>query len=90
MIWLVIETDDAVARLPTRANGGWPPQEVKTNRSQLKPPVPLEGKATAASTRPGRTTNGWSEGERWQVKKILVKPGACLSLALIANHHPGC
>ena len=44
-----------------------------------------EGRAHRRIYRPWGNYDGITEGERWQVKKIQVKPGASLSLQM--HHH---
>ncbi|NQV09691.1 MAG: mannose-1-phosphate guanylyltransferase/mannose-6-phosphate isomerase [Cyanobacteria bacterium] len=77
---VVIETDDAV--LVAHRDRA---QEVKTIVRQLEAAGASEGKAHRRIYRPWGHYDGVVEGERWQVKKILVKPGACLSLQM--HHH---
>ena len=77
---VVVETDDAV--LVAHRDRA---QEVKTIVKQLEAVGAAEGKAHRRIYRPWGYYDGVVEGERWQVKKIQVKPGACLSLQM--HHH---
>ncbi|MCT0230914.1 mannose-1-phosphate guanylyltransferase/mannose-6-phosphate isomerase [Synechococcus sp. CS-1324] len=77
---VVVETDDAV--LVAHRDRA---QEVKTIVRQLEAVGAAEGKAHRRIYRPWGYYDGVVEGERWQVKKIQVKPGACLSLQM--HHH---
>ena len=77
---VVIETDDAV--LVAHRDRA---QDVKTIVKQLEAVGASEGKAHRRIYRPWGHYDGVVEGERWQVKKIQVKPGACLSLQM--HHH---
>ena len=77
---VVVETDDAV--LVAHRDRA---QEVKTIVKQLEAAGASEGKAHRRIYRPWGHYDGVVEGERWQVKKILVKPGASLSLQM--HHH---
>jgi len=77
---VVVETDDAV--LVAHRDRA---QDVKTIVNQLEAAGASEGKAHRRIYRPWGHYDGVVEGERWQVKKILVKPGASLSLQM--HHH---
>ncbi|MCP9849522.1 mannose-1-phosphate guanylyltransferase/mannose-6-phosphate isomerase [Cyanobium sp. Morenito 9A2] len=77
---VVIETDDAV--LVAHRDRA---QDVKTIVNRLAADGSSEGKAHRRIYRPWGHYDGVVEGERWQVKKIQVKPGACLSLQM--HHH---
>jgi mannose-1-phosphate guanylyltransferase len=58
---------------------------VKTIVGQLAAAGAREGKAHRRIYRPWGSYDGVVEGERWQVKKIVVNPGASLSLQM--HHH---
>ncbi len=77
---VVVETDDAV--LVAHRDRA---QDVKMIVNQLEAAGASEGKAHRRIYRPWGHYDGVVEGERWQVKKILVKPGASLSLQM--HHH---
>ncbi len=77
---VVVETDDAV--LVAHRDRA---QEVKTIVGRLEAAGASEGKAHRRIYRPWGSYDGVVEGERWQVKKIVVNPGACLSLQM--HHH---
>ncbi len=77
---VVVETDDAV--LVAHRDRA---QDVKTIVNQLEAAGASEGKAHRRIYRPWGHYDGVVEGERWQVKKILVNPGASLSLQM--HHH---
>ena len=68
----MVETDDAVL-IADRSKA----QEIKTVVKQLEAAGSPEGKAHRKIYRPGAIT-GVTEGTRWQVKRISVKPApAC-------------
>ncbi|MEB3184562.1 MAG: mannose-1-phosphate guanylyltransferase/mannose-6-phosphate isomerase [Cyanobacteriota bacterium] len=77
---VVVETDDAV--LVAHRDRA---QEVKAIVGQLEAAGAREGKAHRRIYRPWGSYDGVVEGERWQVKKIVVNPGASLSLQM--HHH---
>ena len=77
---VVVETDDAV--LVAHRDRA---QEVKTIVGQLAAAGAREGEAHRRIYRPWGSYDGIVEGERWQVKKIVVNPGASLSLQM--HHH---
>ena len=77
---VVVETDDAVL-IADRAKA----QEIKTVVKQLEDSGSPEGKAHRKIYRPWGHYTGVTEGNRWQVKRISVKPGASLSLQM--HHH---
>ena len=77
---VVVETDDAV--LVAHRDRA---QEVKKIVNQLQASNAPEGQAHRRIYRPWGHYDGITEGERWQVKKIQVKPGASLSLQM--HHH---
>jgi mannose-1-phosphate guanylyltransferase len=77
---VVIETDDAV--LVAHRDRA---QDVKTIVKRLESAGSSEGKAHRRIYRPWGSYDGVVEGERWQVKKIVVNPGASLSLQM--HHH---
>jgi mannose-1-phosphate guanylyltransferase len=77
---IVVETDDAVL-IAHRARA----QQVKTIVKRLEADGSPEGKAHRRIYRPWGHYDGVVDGERWQVKKIQVKPGAALSLQM--HHH---
>lgn len=77
---VVVETDDAVL-IANRTNA----QNVKNIVKQLEADGSREGKAHRKIYRPWGNYTGIVEGNRWQVKKIEVKPGASLSLQM--HHH---
>jgi mannose-1-phosphate guanylyltransferase/mannose-6-phosphate isomerase len=77
---VIVETDDAVLVAPRdRA------QEVKTIVSELDRAGRSESELHARVYRPWGTYEGVAEGERFQVKRISVKPGGQLSLQM--HHH---
>jgi mannose-1-phosphate guanylyltransferase/mannose-6-phosphate isomerase len=77
---VIVETDDAVLVAPRdRA------QEVKTIVSELDRAGRSESELHARVYRPWGTYEGVAEGERFQVKRISVKPGGRLSLQM--HHH---
>ena len=71
----VVETDDAVL-IADRSQA----QAIKTVVKQLEADGSPEGKAHRKIYRPWGHYTGVTEGSRWQVKRISVKPGASLSL----------
>jgi mannose-1-phosphate guanylyltransferase len=77
---VVVETDDVV--LVAHRDRA---QEVKGIVSQLESAGASESKAHRRIYRPWGHYDGVTEGERWQVKKISVNPGASLSLQM--HHH---
>jgi len=77
---VVVETDDAVL-IADRSQA----QAIKTVVKQLEADGSPEGKAHRKIYRPWGYYTGVTEGERWQVKRISVKPGASLSLQM--HHH---
>ena len=77
---VVVETDDAVL-IADRSKA----QEIKTVVKQLEAAGSPEGKAHRKIYRPWGHYTGVTEGTRWQVKRISVKPGASLSLQM--HHH---
>jgi mannose-1-phosphate guanylyltransferase/mannose-6-phosphate isomerase len=77
---VVVETDDVV--LVAHRDRA---QEVKNIVGQLESQGAPESKAHRRIYRPWGYYDGVVEGDRWQVKKIQVKPGACLSLQM--HHH---
>ena len=77
---VVVETDDAVL-IADRAKA----QTIKTIVKQLEDNGSPEGKAHRKIYRPWGHYTGVTEGNRWQVKRISVKPGASLSLQM--HHH---
>jgi mannose-1-phosphate guanylyltransferase / mannose-6-phosphate isomerase len=77
---VVVETDDVV--LVAHRDRA---QDVKGIVGRLERAGAPESRAHRRIYRPWGHYDGVVEGERWQVKKILVKPGACLSLQM--HHH---
>ena len=77
---VVVETDDAVL-IADRSQA----QAIKTVVKQLEADGSPEGKAHRKIYRPWGHYTGVTEGSRWQVKRISVKPGASLSLQM--HHH---
>jgi mannose-1-phosphate guanylyltransferase len=77
---VVVETDDAV--LVAHRDRA---QDVKRIVNRLQSDRAPEGEAHRRIYRPWGHYDGVVEGERWQVKRIEVKPGACLSLQM--HHH---
>ena len=77
---VVVETDDVV--LVAHRDRA---QEVKGIVGRLERDGAPEGRAHRRIYRPWGHYDGVVEGERWQVKKISVKPGASLSLQM--HHH---
>ena len=77
---VVVETDDVV--LVAHRDRA---QDIKGVVGQLEREGASESKAHRRIYRPWGYYDGVTEGERWQVKKIEVKPGASLSLQM--HHH---
>ena len=77
---VVVETDDAVL-IASRDQA----QTVKQVVNQLEADGSPEGKAHRRIYRPWGHYTGVMEGNRWQVKRITVKPEASLSLQM--HHH---
>jgi len=77
---VVVETDDVV--LVAHRDRA---QDVKTIVGLLELEGASESKAHRRIYRPWGSYDGITEGERWQVKKIVVNPGASLSLQM--HHH---
>ena len=77
---VVVETDDAVL-IAERSQA----QNIKTIVQQLEADGSPEGKAHRKIYRPWGHYTGIVNGNRWQVKRIEVKPGASLSLQM--HHH---
>jgi len=77
---VVVETDDVVL-VAHRGRA----QEVKAVVGQLEAAGARESKAHRKIYRPWGSYDGVTEGGRWQVKKIVVNPGASLSLQM--HHH---
>ena len=77
---VVVETDDVV--LVAHRDRA---QDVKTIVSRLEREGACESRAHRRIYRPWGHYDGIVDGDRWQVKKILVKPGASLSLQM--HHH---
>ena len=77
---VVVETDDVV--LVAHRDRA---QDVKTIVGLLEQEGARESKAHRRIYRPWGAYDGVTEGERWQVKKIVVNPGASLSLQM--HHH---
>ncbi|MFN5194520.1 MAG: mannose-1-phosphate guanylyltransferase/mannose-6-phosphate isomerase [Cyanobacteriota bacterium] len=77
---VVVETDDVV--LVAHRDRA---QEIKGIVGRLERDGAPESKAHRRIYRPWGHYDGVVEGERWQVKKIQVKPGASLSLQM--HHH---
>ena len=77
---VVVETDDVV--LVAHRDRA---QDVKTIVGLLEREGAPESKAHRRIYRPWGSYDGITEGERWQVKKIVVNPGASLSLQM--HHH---
>jgi mannose-1-phosphate guanylyltransferase len=77
---VVVETDDVV--LVAHRDRA---QDVKRIVGRLERDGAPESKAHRRIYRPWGHYDGVVEGDRWQVKKIEVKPGACLSLQM--HHH---
>jgi mannose-1-phosphate guanylyltransferase len=77
---VVVETDDVV--LVAHRDRA---QDVKTVVGLLEQAGARESRAHRRIYRPWGSYDGVVEGERWQVKKIVVNPGASLSLQM--HHH---
>jgi mannose-1-phosphate guanylyltransferase/mannose-6-phosphate isomerase len=77
---VVVETNDVV--LVAHRDKA---QEVKAIVGLLEQEGASESKAHRKIYRPWGSYDGVTEGERWQVKKIVVNPGASLSLQM--HHH---
>jgi mannose-1-phosphate guanylyltransferase len=77
---MVVETDDVV--LVAHRDRA---QDVKTIVGLLEQEGASESKAHRRIYRPWGSYDGFTEGERWQVEKIVVNPGASLSLQM--HHH---
>ncbi|EDY37390.1 mannose-1-phosphate guanylyltransferase/mannose-6-phosphate isomerase [Cyanobium sp. PCC 7001] len=77
---VVVETDDVV--LVAHRDRA---QDVKTVVGLLERVGAPESRAHRKIYRPWGSYDGVVEGERWQVKKIVVNPGASLSLQM--HHH---
>jgi mannose-1-phosphate guanylyltransferase len=77
---VVVETDDVV--LVAHRDRA---QDVKGVVALLERQGARESKAHRKIYRPWGSYDGVVEGERWQVKKIVVNPGASLSLQM--HHH---
>ncbi len=77
---VVVETDDVV--LVAHRDRA---QDVKSVVGQLEAAGARESKAHRKIYRPWGSYDGVTEGGRWQVKKIVVNPGASLSLQM--HHH---
>jgi mannose-1-phosphate guanylyltransferase len=77
---VVVETDDVVM-VAHRDRA----QEIKAVVQTLEAAGARESKAHRRIYRPWGSYDGVTEGDRWQVKKIVVNPGASLSLQM--HHH---
>ncbi|MFO7628493.1 MAG: mannose-1-phosphate guanylyltransferase/mannose-6-phosphate isomerase [Prochlorococcaceae cyanobacterium] len=77
---VVVETDDVV--LVAHRDRA---QDVKLVVGLLEREGARESKAHRKIYRPWGSYDGITEGDRWQVKKIVVNPGASLSLQM--HHH---
>ena len=77
---VVIETDDAVLVAYLLKS-----QDIKNIVKSLEAAGSPEAKAHRKIYRPWGHYTGVTEGRRWQVKRITVKPGASLSLQM--HHH---
>jgi mannose-1-phosphate guanylyltransferase len=77
---VVVETDDVV--LVAHRDRA---QDIKGIVGLLEKEGAPESKAHRRIYRPWGSYDGVTEGERWQVKKIVVNPGASLSLQM--HHH---
>ena len=77
---VVVETDDVV--LVAHRNRA---QDIKGIVSLLERQGAPESKAHRKIYRPWGSYDGVTEGSRWQVKRIVVNPGASLSLQM--HHH---
>ena len=77
---VVVETDDVV--LVAHRDRA---QEIKAVVQRLEAAGARESQAHRRIYRPWGSYDGVTEGDRWQVKKIVVNPGASLSLQM--HHH---
>jgi mannose-1-phosphate guanylyltransferase len=77
---VVVETDDVV--LVAHRDRA---QEIKAVVQTLEAAGARESQAHRRIYRPWGSYDGVTEGDRWQVKKIVVNPGASLSLQM--HHH---
>jgi mannose-1-phosphate guanylyltransferase len=77
---VIVETDDVVLVAHRDRS-----QDIKGIVSRLESEGAPESRAHRRIYRPWGYYDGVVEGDRWQVKKIQVKPGACLSLQM--HHH---
>ena len=77
---IVVETDDAILIANKDKS-----ENVKSIVNQLESRGSLEGVAHRKIFRPWGNYTSIDEGNRWQVKRIEVKPGASLSLQM--HHH---
>ena len=77
---VVVETDDVV--LVAHRDRA---QDIKGIVGRLEADGASESKAHRRIYRPWGHYDGVTEGDRWQVKKIVVNPGAALSLQM--HHH---
>jgi mannose-1-phosphate guanylyltransferase len=77
---VVVETDDVV--LVAHRDRA---QEIKSVVQRLEAAGARESQAHRRIYRPWGSYDGVTEGDRWQVKKIVVNPGASLSLQM--HHH---
>jgi mannose-1-phosphate guanylyltransferase/mannose-6-phosphate isomerase len=77
---VIVETDDVV--LVAHRDRA---QDIKGIVGHLDREGASESRAHRRIYRPWGYYDGIVEGDRWQVKKIQVKPGACLSLQM--HHH---
>ncbi len=77
---VVVETDDVV--LVAHRDRA---QEIKAVVQRLEAAGARESQAHRLIYRPWGSYDGVTEGDRWQVKKIVVNPGASLSLQM--HHH---
>lgn len=77
---VIVETDDVV--LVAHRDRA---QDIKGIVNRLESEGASESRAHRRIYRPWGYYDGIVDGDRWQVKKIQVKPGACLSLQM--HHH---
>ena len=77
---VVVETDDAVLVAHRDRS-----QQVKAVVQELESSGASEGRAHRRIYRPWGHYDGVVEGRRWQVKRLMVKAGAALSLQM--HHH---
>ena len=77
---VVVETDDAVLVAHRDRS-----QQVKAVVQELESTGASEGRAHRRIYRPWGHYDGVVEGRRWQVKRLMVKAGAALSLQM--HHH---